>query len=94
MLEVVDKMLSDLRVKTEGTSRSTACTISKNGKEIVSDENTDSDTVSSVSTNTVSPISAKKIFDNDLPKIKRFVGNPKPMSFTKNWYSRPILPNM
>ena len=83
MLEVVDKMLSDLRVKTEGTSRSTACTISKNGKEIVSDENTDSDTVSSVSANTVSPISAKKIFDNDLPEIKRFVGNPKPMSFTK-----------
>ena len=76
MLEVVDKMLSDLKVKTEGTSRSTACTISKNGKKIVSDENTNSDTVSS--------ISAKKIFDNDLPEIKRFVGNPKPMSFTKN----------
>ena len=27
------------------------------------------------------------IFD-DLLEIKRFVGNPKPMSFTKNWYSR------
>ena len=40
MLEVVDKMLSDLKVKTEGTSRSTTCTISKNGKEIVFDENT------------------------------------------------------
>ena len=48
MLEVVDKILSDLKVKTEGTSRSTACTISKNGKEIVYDENTDSDTVFSV----------------------------------------------
>ena len=45
MLEVVDKMLSNLNVKTEGTSRSTACTISKNGKEIVFDENIDSDTV-------------------------------------------------
>ena len=76
MLEVIDKMLSDLKVKTKGTSRSTACTISKNGKEIVSDENIDSDTVSSVF--------AKKIFDNDLPEIKRFVGNPKPMSFIKN----------
>ena len=76
MLEVFDKMLSNLKVKTEGTSRSTACTISKNGNEIVSDESTDSDTVSSVST--------KKIFDNDLPKIKRFVGNPKLVSFTKN----------
>ena len=86
MLEVVDKLLSDLKVKAEGTSRSTACTISKNGKEIVSDENTDSDTVSSVST--------KKIFGNDLPEIKRFVGNPKPMSFTKNWFSRPTPPNM
>ena len=48
MLEVVDKILFDLKVKTEGTSRSTACTISKNGKEIVYDENTDSDTVFSV----------------------------------------------
>ena len=86
MLEIVDKILSDLKVKTEGTSRSTACIISKNGKEIVSDENTDSDTVSSVS--------AKKIFDDDLPEIKRFVGNPKLMSFTKNWYSRPTPPDM
>ena len=80
MLEVVDKMLSDLKLKTEGTSRSTTCTISKKGKEIVSDEYTDSDTVFSVS--------AKKIFGNDFPEVKRFVGNPKPMSFTKNWYSR------
>ena len=86
MLEVVEKMLCDLKLKTEGTFRSTACTILKNGKEIVSDEHTDPDTVSSVS--------AKKIFDNDLPEIKRFVGNPKPMSFTKNWYSRPTPPDM
>ena len=80
-LEIVKKMLSDLKVKTEGTSSSTpvAQTISKN--EIVSDENTDFDIVSSVS--------AKKIFDDDLPEIKRFVGNSKPMSFTKNWYSKP-----
>ena len=85
MLEVVDKMLSDLKVKTEGTSRSTACTISKNGKEIISDENIDSDTVSSVST--------KKIFD-DIPEIKRFIGNSKPMSFTKNWYPRHTPPDM
>ena len=44
-LEIVEKMLSDLKVKTEGTSRSAACTISRNEKEIVSDENTDSDTI-------------------------------------------------
>ena len=74
-LEIVEKMCSDLKVKTEGTPRSIACTISRNEKEIVSDENIDSDTVSS--------ISAKNIFDDNLPEIKIFVGNPKPMSFTK-----------
>ena len=58
-LKIVEKMLSDLKVKTEGTSTSTsvARTISK--KEIVSEENTNSDTVSFVS--------AKRIFDDDLP---------------------------
>ena len=68
-------MLSDLKVKTKGTSSSTPAAryISKN--EIVSDENTDSDTVSSVF--------VKKIFDDDLLEIKRFVGNPKLISFTK-----------
>ena len=86
MLEVVDKMLSDLKVKTEGASRRIAYTISKNGKEIVSDEHTDSDTVSS--------IPAKEIFNDELPKIKRFVENSKPMSFTQNWYSRSIPPNI
>ena len=86
MLEVVDKMLSDLKVKTEGAARNTTCTISKKGKEIVSDKHTDFDTVSSVS--------AKNIFGNDFPKIKRFVGNLKPMSFTKNWYSKPTPPDM
>ena len=75
-LEIVEKMLSDLKVKTEDTSRSTACIISRNGKEILSDENADSDIFSFVS--------AKNIFDDDLSEIKRFVGNPKPMSFTKN----------
>ena len=74
-------MFSDLKVKTEGTSRSTACTISRNEKEIVSNENTDSDSLSSVS--------AKKVFDDELLEIKRFVGNSIPMSFTKNWYSKP-----
>ena len=48
-LEVVEKILFDLKVKTEATSSSTpaARTISKN--EIVSDENTDSNTISFVS---------------------------------------------
>ena len=74
ILDVIDKMLNDLKVKTESTSRNTTCTISKKGKEIDSDEHIDSDTVSSVS--------ATYIFGNDFLEIKRFVGNPKPMSFT------------
>ena len=85
-LKVVEKMLSDLKVKIKGTSSSTPATRTISKNEIVSDENTDSDTISSVS--------AKKIFDDDLPEIKRFVGNPKPMSFTKNRYSRPTPPDM
>ena len=80
-------MLSDLKVKTESTSTSAARTISK--KEIVYEENTDSDTISSVSS-----IPAKRIFDDDFQEIKRFVGNSKPMSFTKNWYSKPTPPDM
>ena len=58
-LEIVEKILSDLKVKTKGTSTSAARTISRNEKEIVYDENTDSDSLSSVST--------KKVFDDDLP---------------------------
>ena len=87
-LDIIEKMLADLKVKTKGTSTSTpaARTISKNGKEIVSEEYTNFDIVSSVS--------AKKIFDDDLLEIKRFVGNSKPMSFTKNWYSKPTPHDM
>ena len=76
-LEIIEKILSDLKVKTEGTSTSTLATRTISKNEIVYEENTDSDTVSSVS--------AKKVFEDDLPEIKRFVGNSKPMSFTKNW---------
>ena len=48
-LDIVEKMLFDLKVKTGGTSTSAACTISRNEKEIVSDENIDSDSLSSIS---------------------------------------------
>ena len=48
-LDIVEKMLSDLKVKTEGTSTSAARTISRNEKEIVSKENTNFDSLSSVS---------------------------------------------
>ena len=41
-LEIVDKMLSDLKVKTKGTSTSTPTARIISKKEIVSEENTDS----------------------------------------------------
>ena len=85
-LDIVEKMLFVLKVKTESTSTCASRTISRNEKEIVSKEDTDFDSLSS--------ISAKKVFDDDLPEIKRFVGNSKPMSFTKNWHSKPTPPNM
>ena len=86
MHEVVEQMLSDLKIKIEGTCRSTTCAISKNEKEIVYDKHTDSDNVSSVP--------AKEILNDELPEIKRFVKNSKPMSFTQNWYFRPIPPDI
>ena len=78
-------MLSDLKIKTEqNTSTSTTCAISRKEKEIVFDESTDSDSSSSTSNKT----------DLELPKVKIFVGKPNPMSFTKNWYSKPTPPDM
>ena len=68
-------MLFDLKVKAEGTSTSATQTISRNEKEIVFEENIDSDSLSFVY--------VKKVFYDDLLEIKRFVGNSKPMSFTK-----------
>ena len=70
MLEVVEKMLSNLKIKIEGTSTSTPCTISKNEKEIVSNKHTDSDTVPT-----------KEILNDELPEIRRFVENSKPHVF-------------
>ena len=63
-------MLSNLKIKIEGTPRSTPCNISKNEKEIVSNEHTHSDTISSVP--------AKEILNDELPEIKRFVENSEP----------------
>ena len=61
-VEIVEKMLSNLKVKTEGTSTTTSAARTISKKEIVSEENIDSDTVSFVY--------AKRIFDADLPEIK------------------------
>ncbi|KAL4645013.1 hypothetical protein ACB092_02G205600 [Castanea dentata] len=89
-VEKIEKMLADLKVKTEqtSTSRSAACAISRNEKEIVSDDDTNSDSLSSKS--------SKNAFDDgiSLPEIKRFVGKPNPTTFTKNWYSKPTPPDV
>ncbi|KAL4632369.1 hypothetical protein ACB092_04G045300 [Castanea dentata] len=89
-IEKIEKMLVDLKVKTEqtSTSRSAACVISRNEKEIVSEEDTNS--------NSLSSDSSKNAFDDglSLPEIKRFVGKPNPTSFTKNWYSKPTPPDL
>ena len=71
---------SDLKIKIEGTSGSTPCTISKNEKETISDEHTDFDTISS--------IPAKEILNDEVP---RFVENSK---ITQNWYSESIPPDI
>ena len=84
-IEKVEQMLSDLKIKTEqNTSISTTCAISRKEKEIVFDDSIDSDSSTSASNKTVL----------ELPKVKRFVGKPNPMSFTKNWYSKPTPPDM
>ena len=73
-------MLSDLKIKTEqNTSTYTARAISRKEKETIFDENTDSDSSSCASNKTVL----------ELLEIERFVGKPNPMSFIKNWYSKP-----
>ncbi|KAL4615580.1 hypothetical protein ACB092_07G136400 [Castanea dentata] len=89
-VEKIEKMLADLKVKTEQTftSRSAAYAISRSEKEVVSDADTNSDSLSSKS--------SKNAFDDDidLPEIKRFVGKPNPTIFTKNWYSKPTPPDV
>ena len=77
-------MLFDWKVKIKGTSTSAAQTISRSEKEPVFESKSES----------LSFVSVKKIFDDDLPEIKRFVGKSNPMSFTKTWYSKPTPPDM
>ena len=50
-LEIVEKMFSDLKVKTKGTSTSATCTISRNEKESISKSKSES----------LSSVSVKKI---------------------------------
>ena len=83
-LDIVEKILSDLKVKTEGTSTSAARTISRNEKEPTFESDSES----------LSFVFARNNFDDGLPEIKRFVGKTNPINFTKNWYSKPTPPNM
>ena len=75
-IEKVEQMLLDLqKIKTAyNTSTSTARAILRKKEEKVFSEDLDSDSLSSTSD--------KSVFK--LPEIKRFVGKPNPMSFTKN----------
>ena len=84
MLEVADKMLSDLKIKIESTSRSTTCDISKNEKEIVSDKHTDSDTVPSVL--------AKEILMMNYQKLKDLLKIPNPCLLHKIGIPNLFLP--
>ena len=77
-------MLSDWKVKIKGTSNSAAQTISRSEKEPVFESKFES----------LSSVSVKKIFNDDLPEIKRFVEKSNPMSFTKTLYSKPSPPDM
>ena len=74
-LKIVEKMIFDLKVKivkTEGTSTIATCTISRNEKKPIFESEFES----------LFSVFVKKVFDDDLPKIKRFVGKSNPMSFT------------
>ena len=79
-------MLLDLQKKKteQTTSTSTARAISREKEETRFSKDSDSDSSSSASD--------KFVFK--LPEVKRFVGKPNPMSFTKNWYSKPTPPDM
>ena len=77
-------MLFDLKVKIDGTFTNAARTISRNEKEPIFETNFES----------LSTVFAKNSFDDGLPEIKIFAGKTNPMSFTKNWYSKPTPPDM
>ena len=47
-----------------------------------------------IDSDTISFVPAKEILNDELPEIKRFVENSKPMSFTQNRYSRSIPPDI
>ena len=85
-IEKVEQMFFNLqKIKTnQGTSTSTARAISRKEKQTIFSENADLDSSSSASDKTTF----------ELREIKRFVGKPNPMSFTKNWYSKPTPPDM
>ena len=95
-IEKVEKVLSDLqKIKTEHNSSSTsiARAITSKGKEVVQTKDSNSDSSSSSPTDIQKSKSIGKLI-LDMPEVKRFVGKPNPMTFTKNWYSKPTLLGM
>ena len=95
-IEKVEKVLSDLqKLKTEHNSSSTsiARAITSKGKEVAKTKDSNSDSSSSSPTDFQKSKSIGKLI-LDMPEVKRFVGKPNPMTFTKNWYSKPTLLGM
>ena len=95
-IEKVEKVLSDLqKIKTEHNSSSTsiARAITSKCKEVVKTKDSNSDSSSSSPTDFQKSKSIGKLI-LDMPEVKRFVGKPNPMTFTKNWYSKPTLLGM
>ena len=74
-LEIVEKMLSDLKVKTEGTLQVLLELFQEMRRKLFLKK-------IQIPTNYLMFLQ-KKVFDDDLQEIKRFVVNSNPMSFTK-----------
>ena len=74
-------MLSDLKVKTEGTSTSAARTISRNEKEIVSEENT-----GLIHYLLFLQKKKKRFLMTIYQKLKDLLENPILCLLQKNWY--------
>ena len=84
--------LEKIKIEQNTTSTSIAHAISKKREDVVFFEDSDSNSSSFAPNSEKSKNFDKLVFE--LPKVKRFVRKPNPMSFTKNWYSKPTLPNM
>ena len=84
--------LQKIKIEQNNTSTSAARAISRKREVIVFSEDSDFDSSSSTPSFEKSKSFDKPVFE--LPEVKRFVEKPNPMSFTKNWHSKPTPPDM